>query len=176
MKRVNPELQLVCDFVNTLDREHDSDDLADARGLETWLRARGLWSGSASGEDAAAARAAREALRDLMRANNGCQATPEASAATLDAVARAAGVTVAFGPGSVRLVAPAGGIGAVLAAAGQAMVDGSWQRLKACRADGCRWAFVDSARNRSRRWCSMRVCGNREKARAFRRRRGAVGA
>jgi len=50
------------------------------------------------------------------------------------------------------------------------MVDGSWQRLKACRSDTCRWAFVDHARNRSRQWCSMSVCGNREKARVFRER------
>lgn len=176
MATVNPDLQLVCDFVNTLDLERGEDELGDARALGRWLRARGLWGGRPSDEDAAVARAAREALRELMRANNGCKADPDASAATLDTAARAAGVTVGFGAGSVRLVAPEGGIGAVLAAAGQAMADGSWPRLKACRADGCRWAFVDSARNRSRQWCSMQVCGNREKARAFRRRQGAAGA
>jgi predicted RNA-binding Zn ribbon-like protein len=58
----------------------------------------------------------------------------------------------------------------VLAAAAEAMADGSWQRLKACRSDTCRWAFVDNARNRSRQWCSMSVCGNRQKARMFRER------
>jgi len=176
MEQVNTDLQLVCDFVNTLDVESGSDELGDARALARWLRTRGLWGGRVGAEEEATARAVREALRDLMRANNGCEADPEASAATLDRAARAAGVHVGFGPGSVRLVAPAGGIGAVLAAAGQAMADGSWPRLKACRADRCRWAFVDSARNRSRHWCSMRVCGNREKARAFRRRQGAAGA
>ncbi len=76
-----------------------------------------------------------------------------------------------FGTRGIRFDAPAGGVGAVLAAAGEAMADGSWQRLKACRSDSCRWAFVDNARNRSRQWCSMSVCGNREKARTFRRRR-----
>ena len=50
------------------------------------------------------------------------------------------------------------------------MADGSWQRLKACRASDCQWAFVDTARNHSRSWCSMASCGNREKARAFRER------
>jgi predicted RNA-binding Zn ribbon-like protein len=174
MKRVNPELQLVADFVNTADLEAGTDELADATGLASWLSARGLWLGLPSAADAAEARAAREALRDLMRANNGCGATPAASAATLDAAARRAGVQVRFGPGAIRLAAPAGGIGAVLAAAGQAMADGSWQRLKACRSDSCRWAFVDSARNRSRQWCSMQVCGNREKARAYRRRHGSA--
>jgi predicted RNA-binding Zn ribbon-like protein len=173
MEGVKTDLQLVCDFVNTLEVESGADELGDARALARWLRTRGLWAGRPTDEDAAAAREVREALRDLMRANNGCEARPDASAATLDAAARAAGVTVGFGPGAVRLTAPGGGIGAVLAAAGQAMADGSWPRLKACRADDCRWAFVDSARNRSRQWCSMQVCGNREKARAFRRRQAA---
>jgi len=59
----------------------------------------------------------------------------------------------------------------VLAAVGEAMSDGTWRRLKACRSDTCRFAFIDNARNQSRQWCSMQVCGNREKARAFRARR-----
>jgi predicted RNA-binding Zn ribbon-like protein len=50
------------------------------------------------------------------------------------------------------------------------MADGSWSRLKACRSDTCQWAFIDNARNRSRQWCDMAVCGNREKARRFRSR------
>ncbi len=176
MEAVNPELHLVRDFVNTLDREGGTDALADADGLAGWLRARGLWRAGCTEEDAAAARELREALRDLMRANNGCESDPGASAATLDAASRREGLAVRFDAGSIRLVAPAGGVGAVLAAAGQAMADGSWSRVKACRSDSCRWAFVDNARNRSRQWCSMQVCGNREKARAFRRRHGASGA
>ena len=79
-----------------------------------------------------------------------------------------------FDTGAIRLVprerGVQGALGSVLAAAAEAMADGSWQRLKACRSDTCRWAFVDHARNRSRQWCSMSVCGNREKARVFRQR------
>lgn len=165
MEPVNPDLELVRDFVNTLDVESGTDS------LDGWLRARGLWRPRTTRRELATAREVREALRDLLRANNGCASAPDASAAVLDAAARASGVTVSFTGEAVRLVAPAGGLGAVLAAAGQAMVDGSWPRLKACRADTCRWAFVDSARNRSRQWCSMQVCGNREKARTFRERR-----
>jgi predicted RNA-binding Zn ribbon-like protein len=54
------------------------------------------------------------------------------------------------------------------------MADGTWSRLKACRAADCRWAFYDRARNHSRHWCSMEVCGNRTKARAYRARHGAA--
>jgi predicted RNA-binding Zn ribbon-like protein len=171
MDGVKPELQLVCDFVNTLEVEDGTDELADAAALGVWLRARGLWGRRPNEHDAAAARTLREALRDLMWANNGGAVDTETASATLDAAAQRAGVVARFDNGRIRLNAPAGGIGAVLAAAGEAMADGSWPRLKACRADTCRWAYVDSARNRSRQWCSMSICGNREKARSFRRRR-----
>lgn len=39
--------------------------------------------------------------------------------------------------------------------------------VRACAAEPCRWLFVDVSRNRSRRWCDMKVCGNRAKARKF---------
>ena len=39
-------------------------------------------------------------------------------------------------------------------------------RLKAC--DGCGQLFLDSSRNRARRWCDMQGCGNREKQRRWR--------
>ena len=35
-------------------------------------------------------------------------------------------------------------------------------RVKSC--PGCRWLFIDTTRNRSRRWCSMSMCGGRDKA------------
>ena len=50
---------------------------------------------------------------------------------------------------------------------------GAWPRLKACTDEGCQWAFFDTTRNRSRTWCSMEECGNREKTRRYRARRGA---
>jgi predicted RNA-binding Zn ribbon-like protein len=51
-----------------------------------------------------------------------------------------------------------------------AMGDGTWSRLKPCRNHGCRWLFYDHSTNRSGTWCTMSVCGNRRKARAYRRR------
>ncbi|WP_221567943.1 CGNR zinc finger domain-containing protein [Alkalihalobacillus sp. TS-13] len=40
-------------------------------------------------------------------------------------------------------------------------------RVKKCEGDPCGWLFLDTSRNRSRRWCSMADCGNRAKARRF---------
>jgi predicted RNA-binding Zn ribbon-like protein len=39
-------------------------------------------------------------------------------------------------------------------------------RVRMCEApDGCGWLFYDETRNGTRRWCSMKDCGNRAKAR-----------
>lgn len=40
-------------------------------------------------------------------------------------------------------------------------------RLHACASGTCRWLFLDTSRNRTRRWCDMNTCGNREKARRY---------
>ena len=37
--------------------------------------------------------------------------------------------------------------------------------LRVCASESCAWLFLDTSRNGSRRWCSMRTCGNRAKAR-----------
>ncbi|MGH7657889.1 MAG: CGNR zinc finger domain-containing protein [Gemmatimonadales bacterium] len=49
-------------------------------------------------------------------------------------------------------------------------------RVKECHGEDCNWLFVDSSRNRSRRWCDMADCGNRSKARRFYSRSGGLGA
>ena len=59
----------------------------------------------------------------------------------------------------------------VVAIAFAAMLDGTWSRLKACR--NCRWCFYDYSPNRSATWCSMQLCGNRKKTRAYRARQRA---
>ncbi|MEV6984281.1 CGNR zinc finger domain-containing protein [Sphaerisporangium sp. NPDC051017] len=63
------------------------------------------------------------------------------------------------------------GLGLIATAVLRAHADGSWPRLKVCADSTCQWAFIDSSKNRSRAWCSMRVCGNRTKTRAYRARR-----
>ncbi|ASK64011.1 hypothetical protein CFK37_18545 [Virgibacillus phasianinus] len=40
-------------------------------------------------------------------------------------------------------------------------------RVKKCEGAPCGWLFLDTSRNRSRRWCSMADCGNRAKAKRF---------
>lgn len=72
--------------------------------------------------------------------------------------------TVPAGQGAAR------GLAALMLIAAEATTTGTWERLKVCSADDCRWAFYDRSPTRSGCWCSMAVCGSRAKSRAFRRR------
>ncbi len=47
----------------------------------------------------------------------------------------------------------------------QLLLSGDLERVKECTGEDCNWLFIDASRNRSRRWCDMRDCGNRAKAR-----------
>jgi len=40
-------------------------------------------------------------------------------------------------------------------------------RLRECASETCQWLFLDRSKSRTRRWCDMRDCGNRAKARRF---------
>jgi predicted RNA-binding Zn ribbon-like protein len=174
------DLLLVRDFVNTRELEEDRDELSSPEGLRAWLAGRGLLEAErVSAEEVARAVEVREALRALLRANNGAEADVAAAAATIDAAARRARLELRFRP-AAEAEPEAGGadgaIGRLLAIVAAAMADGRWPRLKACRSETCAWAFYDSARNASRTWCSMQVCGNRQKARTYRARRSGAGA
>jgi len=43
--------------------------------------------------------------------------------------------------------------------------------LRECGNTECRWLFVDTSKNHTRRWCDMKICGNRMKARRFKAQR-----
>ncbi len=51
------------------------------------------------------------------------------------------------------------------------LTSGALGRLKHCA--GCHWLFLDASRNRSRRWCTMEVCGTDEKMRRYIAKRAA---
>jgi predicted RNA-binding Zn ribbon-like protein len=47
------------------------------------------------------------------------------------------------------------------------MTSDRMHQLRECGNPECRWLFVDTSKNHTRRWCDMKVCGNRMKARRF---------
>ncbi len=54
---------------------------------------------------------------------------------------------------------------AVIRSAADLLIGEGFERVRLCAADSCAWLFLDTSRNRTRRWCDMSVCGNRSKAR-----------
>ena len=171
------ELELVRLFVNTVDLEDGDDELSSPQALADWLEAHRLGGGSAGSADLPGARRLREAIRGLLLENSGMNVREE-SALTLAQAAERARFAVRFDPAGTMTLEPRaagvdGALGRLVAIVAGAMADGTWSRLKACQADPCGWAFYDHARNHSRRWCSMAVCGNRTKARSYRRRHAA---
>lgn len=174
------DLAVVQAFLNTNDREGHVDELDDPAALRGWLVERDLLTNGDSSfdhGDVATATRFREALRDLLEAHHADPPRPVAA----DLFARhaaAAGLVTRFdASGHGRLEATASGLdgalGNLLAMVYTAMSDGSWYRLKVCQRDVCRWAFYDHSKNRSSTWCSMAVCGNKEKAAAYRARHSA---
>jgi len=140
-------LELVQALLNSLDGGRD--DLVSPEGLRAWLLERGLLARDAAvgRADLATARDVREALRRLALANNGAE-DDLAALATLNRLARSAQMTVTFEPNlRARLESNApgvdGALGRLLAIVFEAMIDGSWTRLKACAEQTCRWAFFD---------------------------------
>jgi len=55
----------------------------------------------------------------------------------------------------------------VARAAADLLTSEDLSKLRMCAADDCAWLFLDTTRNRKRRWCDMKTCGNRDKARRY---------
>jgi predicted RNA-binding Zn ribbon-like protein len=175
------ELELIGSFVNTLHKSidpgvPDEDQLTSPGDLRSWMGDHGVSPGDDLGaEDLRSAIEFREALRALLWANNGARLDPKALRALRDAAGEGL-IRVEIDPRGQAVARPAqAGVGALfarlLAAVADSQAAGTWQRVKACAAEDCQWAFYDHSRNRSRAWCTMDVCGNRAKTRTYRARR-----
>jgi predicted RNA-binding Zn ribbon-like protein len=188
------KLEIVRQFVNTLDIESGTDDLGSPGALLGWLGESGLGGpgrdahagGRVTEADLRLAVSLREALRGVLswHVTAGGVASADRAHGPASAAAAAAELRKAAAPLRVRLevsdegqiaAAPDGGgvtadLAQVLLIAGEAATAGTWGRLKVCSAGDCQWAFYDRSPTRTGCWCSMRVCGSRAKSRAYRRR------
>jgi predicted RNA-binding Zn ribbon-like protein len=52
-------------------------------------------------------------------------------------------------------------------AASRLLLSENVQQVRACANSECRWLFMDTSKNHTRRWCDMKLCGNRMKARRY---------
>lgn len=169
------DLELVRSFVNTYDAEDDVETLTSPAALSAWLTQKELGGGRLHGGDLARTIDVREALRDLMLANNSGEAPPPTAVTRLNRSLAGATLEVRFETSGRTGLEPTsagieGALARIAAIVREATASGEWARLKVCPADDCQWAFYDRSRNGSRTWCSMEVCGNRSKVRTFRER------
>ena len=169
-------LRLVQRFVNTANHELGPswDRLGSVEKAAVWLTARGLL---ASGESVSEGDRARlVALREALRALIETRAMNVDARARVDAAIRHVPVRVRFEGPEPTLASDGDGvdraIGTIAAVSYRETLTGRWARLKPCRQ--CGWLFYDRSKNRSAGWCSMAVCGNRAKNRAYRGRQTAV--
>jgi predicted RNA-binding Zn ribbon-like protein len=170
-------LAILQDFLNSVDLEEASDDLADLEGLHSWLVARRLADADVPMREGDRRRLVglREALRDVIDGRDHDGIDP-AALLVVDDAAHDAAVRVRLGPDGTATLTPAasgldGFVARLMADIAAAQLDGTWGRLKVCPRDVCRWAFYDGSKNRSGRWCTMRICGSRTKSARLRSRK-----
>jgi predicted RNA-binding Zn ribbon-like protein len=170
-------LGLLQRFINTSNHEFppEWDRLGTPQEAQDWLQRTGLLGPdvTASAGSVARLRELREALRALAVANLGGR-SDAASAEVVRRTSRTARLKVGIDEaGLTVLEADRPGVDGVVATLlgilHEAQLTGEWSRLKGCRQ--CGYVFFDRSKNRSAAWCSMSICGNRTKNRAYRRRR-----
>ncbi|MFJ2831153.1 CGNR zinc finger domain-containing protein [Streptomyces sp. NPDC087263] len=171
-------LDAVVDLVNTAPEDHTTDDgLANVAALADFVRKHEISDvGVLSEYDLAAVHRVRDRFAGIFAA-----ADPRFAAGLINELIAAAGTTPRLTDHDgydwhVHYFAPGASIADHLAAdCGMALaffvVAGEQERLRRCEAPDCRRAFVDLSRNRSRRYCDSRTCGNRLHVAAYRARR-----
>jgi predicted RNA-binding Zn ribbon-like protein len=171
------DLELVRDFVNTLDIRKGTENIEDPAGLALWLADHRLVPllPSLNDKDLARAKKLREALRAVLLSTTGFPLAPGAVEAFDDAAGPVHLRARADEKGRLDLL-PADeeglghAIGRLVSIVFAALQDGTWSRLKVCAE--CRWALYDHTKNYSAAWCGSQ-CGARVRSRRYRRRRNS---
>lgn len=173
-------VDLAVDLVNTYNAFRKIDRLTDPRALESFLHERHRTDIRIAERDLGEVRELRGRLRDIFEAHD-----QGVAAAAINSLLQESGAlprltdhdgsewhlhyTGAKVPLAQELAAVTAMGLAVL------MSDERWNRIHICEGDRCLDVFVDQSKNRSRRFCSPEVCGNRASVAAYRRRARAGG-
>ena len=167
------ELEMVRQLINSRSIQRGTDELTSIDALAAWLHNHdfNVDTTSLTDDSLQLFLRIREGLRALVMVNSG--EPPEKTALKgMESVAQRLGLGFQVGSdGSLSAVPSGNGLeraaGKLLLIAYRSMIDGTWARLKACSSDSCRYAFYDNSKNRTGKWCSMAVCGNRNKVRKY---------
>jgi predicted RNA-binding Zn ribbon-like protein len=175
-------LACIVDLVNSAPTRSSDDGLADLEALRAFVKRNSVSEvGELGPADVAAVREVRSAITPLFD----CE-TDEEAAAVVNRLVSKAGVTPRltnhdgyhwhmhyFVPGASLAEHLTIDCGMAL---GQVVAAGERERLRRCEAPDCNQVLVDLSRNRSKRYCDARTCGNRLHVAAYRERRRAAGA
>jgi predicted RNA-binding Zn ribbon-like protein len=164
-----PRAELVKAFANTIDLQDRTDELVDRKRAARWLADHGLLDGPVrlGAADHCDLLALRGGVRDALGVDGSSVEMRRAAEAVLRELPLHAGLGGSAIMPSAALRGARRAMAALSVAWSELAVTGEVARLKRCADDTCGWVFWDVSRNNSRRWCTMRVCGNRSKARAY---------
>jgi predicted RNA-binding Zn ribbon-like protein len=196
-RRQDPVFELIAgnlclDFINTLDNRPSGEpkellqnyyDLArfgEQTGILTAKRFDSLVEQShtlpnEAEEGVCRARELREALHDIFSALTNGKTAPQGAVDVLNTNLHDAALHSRLVQGDARLEQrfddPTSSFNAILwpitRAAEELLASGDVALVRTCSSPACRWFFLDTSKNHRRRWCDMRVCGNRAKVRKF---------
>jgi predicted RNA-binding Zn ribbon-like protein len=172
-------LALVQKFINSTEMPDGVDELRTPSLAAAWLRDATGSDLPVSGRDLERLVATREGLRDLLEAHTGENVDPAVTVRLQKLLGRAPLRPILSTRGATLAVDCQGVdsfLGMISTAIVEATLMGTWDRFKVCRSETCRWAYYDHSKNGRSCWCSMRVCGSRDKARTYRARRRAGAA
>jgi predicted RNA-binding Zn ribbon-like protein len=179
---VEHALSCVVDLVNTRPCSTHEDLLGDLDDLRDFVERNAVSEvGPLTRADLLAVGDLRERFRQIFAATGDAEAADRINALVADAPVTPR-LTAHDGYGwHVHYFAPGASLAEHVAVdGGMALAHlisvGERERLHACDAEGCDQVLVDLSRNRSRRYCDARTCGNRVHVAAYRERRRADGS
>lgn len=167
---------LATSFTGTLSERHGNpvERIPTPRRLLDWLAAYGLVVDACTPAQLDLARELRESIHVVATAAAAGQDALPAPAVDLINDHSSRGHATAFlTPEGKRhwQLGPASGLAdalGVIAADAIAIISGERDgKLALCASPSCHAAFFDTSRSRTRRWCDMNTCGNREKKARF---------
>jgi predicted RNA-binding Zn ribbon-like protein len=169
-------LGILVELLNTAPEVGGYEQLPDVPSLEAFVVRRDISEvDSVGAADLAAVHRLREQLRAVFSAPS-TAAAAELVNALVAAVNATPRLTDHDGHGwHMHYFAPHAALADHLAAElgmalGLILMAGERERLRRCEAPDCARVFVDLSRNRSRRYCDSRTCGNRMHVAAYRAR------
>ncbi|MFC7490848.1 MULTISPECIES: CGNR zinc finger domain-containing protein [unclassified Knoellia] len=175
---------LATSFTGTLSERHGTpvERIPTPQRLVDWLAVNGLAVGSCTPAQLDLARELRESIHAAATAAALQKSLPKAAVRVINDCSfqgRAAAILTTKGTRLWRLSSPASVEDALSVIAADAIDIIAGERdgqLALCASATCRAAFFDTSQSRSRRWCDMNTCGNRQKKARFRANHGKPSA